>query len=191
VQILKNFSYTTPVNYPQGELNGYELEVRQDLGHFLEELDGFALGANATLIDSEVELPAEDAQDFATLHVPITTRAASNAPEYLYNLYLTYDAEGGKTQFAAFYTVQGDTLVTGAGLDGVHFVPDVYQEEYGTLNLSLSRTLGKHFRLQLQAKNVTNPEIREVYRSEFIDGDVLRGSYTKGREYSIGLSAHF
>jgi outer membrane receptor protein involved in Fe transport len=156
VQVLKNFTFTTPVNYPKGELSGYELELRQSLGRFSDKLDGLALGANATFIDSEVTLPADEAQDFADLGVPMPSRDMSNAPEYLYNLYLTYDLDAGKTQFSAFYTVQGDTLVKGAGLDGVHFVPNVYQKEYGTLNLSLARTLSEHFRLTLQAKNVTN-----------------------------------
>jgi len=68
--------------------------------------------------------------------------------------------------------------------------PHVYQKEYGTLNLSFSRLIGEHFRLQLQIKNLTNPDIEQVYRSEFIDGDEVKGSYSKGREYSISLSAH-
>ncbi|MSR63867.1 MAG: hypothetical protein EXS08_15690 [Planctomycetes bacterium] len=106
------------------------------------------------------------------------------------NLYLTYDFGGGQTQLALFYTVQGDTLVSGAGLKGVVFVPNVYQKEFGTLNLSLSRVLGKHFKLQLQAKNLTNPDIEEVYRSEFIGGDVSKASYSKGSEVSLSLSVH-
>ena len=44
---------------------------------------------------------------------------------------------------------------------------------------------------EVQAKNITNPTIEEVYRSEFIGDDVTRTSYTKGIEYSIGLSAEF
>src|SRR5262249_30865548 len=119
---------TTPVNYPEGELGGYEVEVRQSLGRFSEKLDGLALGANATFIDSEVTLPSGDAEDFATQGVPMPTRDMSNAPEYLYNLYLTYDLDAGKTQLAAFYTVQGDTLVEGAGLDGIKFIPNIYQK---------------------------------------------------------------
>ena len=191
VQILKNFSFTTPVNYPKGSLGGYEVEVRQSLGRFSEKLEGLALGANATFIDSEVTLPSDEAQDFEDGQVPMPTRDMSNAPDYLYNLYATYDLSEGKTQLGAFYTVQGDTLVTGAGFDGENFIPNIYQKAYGTLNLSFSRVLSKHFRLQLQVKNLTNPDIQEVYRSEFIGGDELRSSYSKGREYSISLTAHF
>jgi hypothetical protein len=35
-------------------------------------------------------------------------------------------------------------------------------------------------RLQLQAKNITDPDIETVYRSEFIGGDTTKTSYSKG-----------
>jgi len=190
VQRLTDFTFTTPQNYPKGELTGYELEMRQSLGRFSERLDGLALGANATFIDAHVTLPADEADDFAAAQVPMPTRDMTNAPEHLYNLYLTYDFGDNKTQLALFYTVQGDTLVSGAGLKGIVFVPNVYQKEFATLNLSLSRVIGKHFKLQLQAKNLTDPDIEEVYRSEFIGGDVLKSSSSKGSEVSLSLSVH-
>ena len=39
--------YTTPINYPEGWLEGYELELRQDAGRFSDWFTGFTLGANA------------------------------------------------------------------------------------------------------------------------------------------------
>ncbi len=195
VQRIANlFTYTTPVNYPEGELTGYELEVRQSLGHFWESLEGLAVGGNATFIDSEVTLPDAEAADFASIGAPIDSRDATGAPEHLYNLYLTFDFPLSGTQFAIFYTVRGDTLIAGAAQDstGQNFIPSIYAKEYGTLNLSLTQRLGEHFRLHLQAKNLTNPEIEEIYRSEHVkEGDVTRASYTKGIEYSIGLSVGF
>jgi outer membrane receptor protein involved in Fe transport len=194
VQRVALFTFTTPVNYPRGELSGFELEVRQHMGQFWNPLQGLSLGANATFIDSEVTLPDDEAALFEAPNVlaPMPTRDMTGAPEHLYNLYLTYDLERTGTQFALFYTVQGDTLVTGAGVSSTgQFVPNVYALEYGTLNLSLSQKIGEHFKLQFQAKNLTNPEIEEVYRSEFIGSDVTRTSYTRGIEFSIGLSAEF
>ncbi len=186
VQRNFGFTFTTPVNYPTGELSGYELELRQALGRFW--LDGLSLGANATVIDSEVTLPDDEIAEFASEAFPITSRDMTQAPEYLYNLYLTYDLEDTGTQFAAFYTVQGDTLVAGAGLSIDKFVPDVYAKEFGTLNLSVSQKIGEHVQLQFQAKNLTDPTIEEVYRSDFTAGDQTKTSFTRGREFSIGLS---
>ena len=182
------FGYTTPRNYPEGELSGYEVELRENLGNFREALDGLTLGANATFIDSEVTLPADEAAELAGIAVPQPTRDMTSAPDYLYNLYLTWEPPESDTQIGLFYSVQGDTLVAGAGTQGNVFVPSVYAEDYGTLNFSIAHRIGRNVKLQFQAKNLTDPEIEEVYRSDFIDGDVTKTSYTRGREYSLGLS---
>lgn len=193
VQAFATFDYDTVRNYPEGELSGIELEVRQDLGRFWNWGQGIAAGANATLIDSEVTLPADEAAVFAgpAIGAPFTTREMTSAPEHLYNLYLTYDQAELGTQLALFYTVQGDTLVAGAGVSDGGFVPNVFAAQYDTLNASFTQKLGKYLKLQIQAKNLTNPEIEEVYRSGFIGGDVTKSSFTRGIEYSIGLSASF
>ena len=193
VQRLAAFDFTTPVNYPSGELSGYEFEVRQKLDRLASALEGFAIGANATFIDSEVELPDSEIAGFVdpSIDVPITSRDMTNAPAYLYNLYVTYDAEKSGTQVGLFYTVQGDTLVAGAGQSAGNFVPDVYAKEFDTLNLSVSQKLSSRLRLQFQAKNLTNPSIEEVYRSDVLDDDVTKTSYTKGIEYSLALTAQW
>ena len=188
VQQLGTFTFTRPENYPEGELSGFELEARQHLGRWWDRMEGLSLGANATFIDSEVTLPDDEIAEFERLGVPMTTRDMTNAPEYLYNVYLTYDIERSGTQLGLFYTYEGDTLTAGAGTLGNIFVPSVYSKEYGTLNASLFQKVGKHLVLRFQAKNLTNPEIEQVYRSEFIDGDATRSSYTKGIEFEFGFS---
>lgn len=190
VQRFASFNYTIPINYPEGDLSGFEIEVRQRMGNFVDGLEGLSLGANATFIDSEVRLPEDEIDAFGTNGVPTSARDMTNAPEHLYNLYLTYDSLPTDTQVALFYTVQGDTLVAGGQPFG-NFVPSVYAKEYDTLNASVSQKFGKHIKLELQAKNLTNPKIEEVYRSEFIGSDVTRTSYTKGIEYSISLGVEF
>ena len=191
VQTYADFTYTTPVNYPKGELSGYEVETRHDLGHFWEDLEGLGVGANATFIDSVVSLPADEVADFVAVETPITERDMTNAPDHLYNLYLTYDLSATETEFALFYTVKGDTLVAGSTVSKGNFVPSIYAKEYGTLNLSVSQAVGEHSKLQFQAKNLTDPRIEEVYRSDFTGGDVTRSTYTRGREFSLSLSGRF
>jgi TonB-dependent receptor len=191
VQRPASFIYTTPVNYPKGDLYGVELELRQRMEKFADSLDGLSIGANATLIESEVDLPQSELTAFSNFGVDVpSTRDMTNAPEYLYNVYLTYDLRPSRTQFSLFYTVQGDTLVAGGQVVG-NFVPDVYAEDYGTLNFSVSQRFGKYVKLDVQAKNLTNPEIKEVYRSDAIGADVTRSSYTKGIEFSLALGVEF
>jgi len=196
VQKYADFAYTTPMNYPKGELSGFEFELRQDMGRLLGRLEGLSLGANATFIDSEVVLPAEEAAKFdqPNIRAPMSKRPMTNAPEYLYNVFMTYDLSKlglPDTKLAAFYTVRGDTLVLGAGQTRGKFVPSVYEKEYGTLNLSVSHKLWKIWNLKFQIKNLLNPKIESVYRSKYIDGDVTKTSYRKGVEFSLSLSARF
>ncbi len=186
-----NFTYTTPINYPQGELTGFEFEVRQRLGQFWDKLEGLSAGGNATFIDSQVTLPQEEFDLLESVGNPIKTRHMTNAPQHLYNLYLTYDWERYDTRIGLFYTVRGDTLVAGAGQTGGNFVPSLYEREYGTLNLTVAKKLGEYAKLSFKAKNLLNPKIQQVYRSDYIGDDVVKTSYQKGIEFSLGLSVEF
>jgi len=183
--------YTTAVNYPEGWLEGYELEIRQDLGRLWESLDGFSAGANATFIDSEVALPDEEAAAFAAVGVPTSHRDMTNTPEFLYNLNLTYESAKYGTRIGLFYTVRGDTLVEGGVALGRGYVPDVYEKEYGTLNLGVSQPIGENTKLSFQAKNLTDPKIERVYRSDAVEGEATKTSYKKGIDMVLSLEHEF
>jgi len=189
VQRITSLTFTTAVNYPQGELNGYEFEVRQALGSYWESLEGFSLGGNATVIHSEVDLTDEEIQRFEGTGVPMESRDMTNAPEHLYNFYVTYDHQPTSTQVALFYTIKGDTLVSGAGINDGNFVPSIYQKEFGTLNVSVGTAISRNVQIVFKGRNLTNPDIEEVYRSGYVPGgDSVRSSFSQGTEYSIGLS---
>lgn len=190
VQRPLDFTFTTAVNYPKGVLSGYELEAREQLVNLVDALEGFGVGANATFIDSEVDLPQEEIDKFADIGVNLTSRDMTNAPDHLYNLFITYDTQDAQTQFALFYTLTGDTLVAGAGEAKSNFVPSVYAKQYGTLNFSASHKLSDRTTLQFQAKNLTNPRIEEVYRSDTTE-DAVKTSYTRGREYTLSCTVRF
>jgi TonB-dependent receptor len=193
VQKSISFTFTTAENYPKGEIEGLELEVRHDLGRTWRALDGLLLGGNATFIDGTVQLPEDEVLAFAApnIQAPRTERDMTNAPEYLYNLYAIYDVAATGTSLALFYTVKGDTLVAGAGEDKSNFIPDIYELERDTLNFSLTQRLGKYVTLKLQAKNLTDSAVQEVYRSEFINGDTVNTSYREGIDFSVSLGARF
>lgn len=190
-ETVSGLTFTTPLNFPEGELSGYEFEVRQRLGHFWPALEGLTIGGNATFIDSEVTLPNSEFEKLDALGYPLQKRQMVNAPEHLYNLFVTYDIERTGTRLGLFYTVRGDTLVVGAGQAKGNFIPSIYETEHGTLNFSLSQKLGEHWTLDFKCKNLTNPDIETVYRSQYTPGDMVRSSYRKGMEFSIMLSASF
>ncbi len=192
VQRVQPFTFTTAVNYPEGELNGYEFELRHGLDSLWDGLQGLSVGANATFINSVVQLSPEEIAGFQDpgIDIDLTERDMTNAPEHLYNLYLTWDVEHTGTQVALFYTLTGDTLVAGAGESAGNFVPSVYAVEYGTLNLSVSQKLSERTTLTFQGRNLTNPEIEEVFRPEN-GADKLKSSYTRGREFALGITVRF
>jgi outer membrane receptor protein involved in Fe transport len=181
------------VNYPSGELNGIELVARQHLGHYWEDLEGLSVGANATFIESEVQLSKSERKSFQdpAIDVNIKSRDMTGAPEHLYNFNATYDIAQLGTQVALFYTIKGDTLVAGAGEANGNFVPDLYAKEYGTLNMSISQELSERSKLQFKIKNITNPSIKTAYQGQGVDGEKTHTSYKLGREYSLGLTVRF
>lgn len=183
------FSFTTPKNFPEGEIRGVEIETRQKLGRFWSILEGLSVGGNATFINSKVRLPEREVKILADAGRNITTRDMINAPEHLYNLHLTYDNERFGTNLAIFYTVKGDTLIAGAGNRNGNFVPGIYAKEFETLNITLSKDIGKYFRLTFKAKNLLDPDIEQVYRAGGIGGDITRRSFSKGRDFTISLTS--
>lgn len=192
VQVFTNFSFTTARNYPEGYLRGWEGELRFPLDIFHESLEGFNRGLNVTFIDSEVTLPANEAQAFQALQVPMDTRDATGAPEFLFNSFWTYDVEETDTQLGVFWTIRGDTLVAGANDAGGNFVPSIYEKQFATVNFSLTQAIGDNAALRFQAKNLTNPKIKRVYRSEYVPGgDRTQTSFRRGIEFSLALSLSF
>jgi len=190
-------SIVIPVNFPKGQIEGWEFEARQQLGRFFAPLEGLTIGGNATLLDTEVTLRAFEADQLANAGFPTPTVPMTNAPEHLYNLFLMYDVPEIGTQVSLFYTVRGDTLVTTPGVKNVvgpnprFFIPGVYETEYGTLNLSLTQKIGEHIKIKFAAKNLLDPKIETVYRSDGIGSDVVRTSHRNGIDLSIGISAEF
>lgn len=183
-------TFTSPQNYPEGRMLGFELEGRQQLGEYVRSLSGLGVGANATFIDAEVTLPEDEVETLEGLgQFGLEKRDMTNAPEYLLNLFATYDIESTGTQFGLFYTLTGDTLVAGAGESKSSFIPSVYARAFGSLSATISQPLGRYFRLQLNARNITDPDIKEVYR--YRGEDYTRTSYSRGVDYSATLSARF
>lgn len=191
-QQVRDFAFTTAVNYPEGRMQGMEFELRQHLGEYVDNLHGLSAGFNATFLDSRVNLPEEQQEQFNApdIMAPMGSRDMTGAPDHLYNFFVTYDFERTRTRMGLFYTITGDTLVAGADATD-NFVPNVYTKSFETLNFTLSQGLGRYLELSFKAKNITNPDIQQVYRSEYIGADVLKASQSLGVVYSLALGARF
>lgn len=182
-------TYIVPINFPDGTILGGELEIRQDIGELYPELTGLSIGANGTIIESEVSIPT--AQQTAPLGE--SSRPMLNAPEMLLNLFAVYRNVDTGTELGLFYTVRGDTLVAGASATPTstgNFAPNVFETEFDTLNFTFAQKLGEHLKFKFSAKNLTDPSIQRVYRSS-ITPETVQSSYSKGISLSVSLSASF
>lgn len=189
VEKVALYSFTTAVNFPSGKLRGIEVELRQSLGKLWEPLDGVTVGGNSTWLDAKVRVPDEELDEFEALQGvrPSGSRDMTNAPDYLWNLFATWDFAPTKTSFGVFYTVTGDTLIQGPGPSDDFLVPATYRTRYDSLTASVAQPLSSNVRLSVSAKNLTESPHREVYRSEFIGEDVTRRSWSQGIEWSFSL----
>ena len=109
-------------------------------------------------------------------------------PEYLYNAFLTYDANWRNLKVGLFFTEQGETLKTNKPEQGK--VPAIYALPYGNFNVSVSANLTDGMKISFKAKNLLNPDIESVYREKGYT-DKIHTSYSRGRAYSIGMSYTF
>ena len=187
-RFTEGFSYTSPLNFPEGQLFGAEFEARITLDPlFGEEFAGLGLGTNLTVMSSQVTLSDSDAQALATYGVNETTQPMTATPDFIWNINATYQYEPWGTQIGIFYNLQGQSLISAANPYTTLLTPAIYQLSYGTLNFTCSQEIIEGLRFSLAAKNILNPEIQTQYQtSEGITG--LQSSYTAGIDFSIGLT---
>ncbi|MFL2877051.1 MAG: TonB-dependent receptor domain-containing protein [Pontiellaceae bacterium] len=169
-------SITFVTNFPSATAEGWEVEVRQDLGKFSSALQGFKIGGNYTLIEGELNISNTAKRDIMAM------------PEYLYNVFLTYDASWRNLKVGLFFTEQGETLKTNKPEEGK--VPAIYALPYDNFNISLSANIIDRMKITFKAKNLLNPDIESVYRENGYM-DKIHTSYSKGRSYSLGISYSF
>ena len=187
-RFTEGFSYTSPLNFPNGQLLGLELESRITMGPLLgDEWDGLKFGANFTYMYSSVSLPEVDRQALQTYGFNQDTQPMTATPDFLLNLNATYDWQELGTQVGLFYTYKGQSLVSGANPHTTLLTPAIYQLGYGTLNFTASQALFAGLRLSVNAKNLLNPVIQTQYQTP--DGFTgLNSSYTSGISYSLALT---
>ncbi|HKQ96569.1 MAG TPA: TonB-dependent receptor [Candidatus Polarisedimenticolia bacterium] len=160
-------SFVQPVNYEEGRLRGAEVEARQPLGRFGKPLEGWAVGVNYTVLDSEVDVPLKEQQSLAGFGLNEETRRLQGQPESLFNANVTYDLERLGISTGLFYNVVGETLATGAAVGENGGVPNSFEKTYRTLDFTYAQRLvnGKtDLSFSLKAKNLLQPERESVYR---------------------------
>lgn len=189
VEAAQGFTFTKPVNYPRGKLSGWEVELRQSFDSTWGAAEGLTLGGNSTWIDATVRRPQQELDLFEQFQGvrPSATRDMTDAPDYLWNLFATYELESTGTRFGLFYTTTGDRLIQGPGPSNNNFIPATYDRSYDNLTATFAQQLGRGVQLSFTARNLTDALRQQVYRTEYLDEDVVRRDFTTGVTYSLSI----
>jgi len=192
---MESFSYLSTdylmaVNYPEGEVNGMEFEIRKKLDFLPGFLRFFTIGANQTVMESEVTIPEAMRDALAFHNLGAETRDMHGQPEHITNFNLTWDHPRWGTSIGLFYNIRGDMLKSGAAIGADGATADIYTKSLSSVNLGVSQKIGPRLKVSFQAKNLLDPKVEDVYREP--DGtETHRKSYHEGKAYSIGMSATF
>lgn len=169
---LTNWQFTTPINTPGGELNGYEINYQQPLRFLPGPLGNTGLLLNYTNVESSVNyLNAAGAV--------IATRSLTNLSPSAYNATLYYeDARFSARVSAAYrdaYITRGTGQETGTDYDGVN--------ESFNVDMSAQYTLNDKLKISFEGLNLT-----DEFQDRFNDSaNRLSYYHHTGREFILGL----
>lgn len=185
----------TPRNSPSATVIGLEFEARKHFGFISEGLKNLKMNLNVSLIDSKIEMAKgagqeyESRQIFARDNETIKdTRALQGQSPFLVNTGLSYENETIGFESAVSFNVQGKTLeVVGFGKN-----PDVFVQPFNSLNLNLSKNIGKdkNSTISLKIDNILDEKRESLYES-FGAEKVPFSLRQPGTAFSLGYSYSF
>lgn len=171
----------TWVNVPQASLVGMEFEVRKNLDFISETFSPFNVGANITLVKTEVPIAPAELERKRRLDPDMAeTRQMAGQSPYIINANLGYKTD--KTEVNLVFNVQGARIAF-VSMDAT---PNVYEKPVPGLNFNVSRMLTERWKAKLSAANILNPQVKFV--QEFKGEEYIYQQFTRGRELSLGIS---
>jgi outer membrane receptor for ferrienterochelin and colicin len=169
-------------NIDNSNLYGLEFELRQNLD-FTPTLRNFKIGTNVTIVKSEVtiqtaELEAIQATDPKTKN----TRVMFGQSPIVVNGQLSYDSEKLGLSSNLSYNMAGKKLAVVV----VSGTPNIFEQEFHSLNLSVTKNLGDKFSMRLSAKNLLDSSISRTYT--YNNKEYFYSQFRPGITYGMSLS---
>lgn len=164
-------------NSENAKVYGVEFDARHELDRWHDDLDGFYLAGNLSLIQSEVTIRQEDAAALTSLRRPMQGQSP-----WIVNLQLGYtEPERGRLDTMVSFSVFGPRLMEA----GTRPIPDAYEQPMAMLDVTASYRFSERLRLKLKGRNLLNPRYR------LLVGGLERRQYELGRSVSLALSYDF
>jgi hypothetical protein len=160
-------------------LKGLEIEGKKTLG------EHFELSANISLVQSQSKFIKRYRQSDGTYvrGDTVTISMFGQAP-YVVNAMFAYNLQKAGFSAAVVYNLQGPRLV----LEGYSGIPDVYELPRNVIDLKASKTLGKHFGLNVKVRDLLNAPIRRAYRISGTGSFENYDTYHYGTTYVLTIT---
>ncbi len=169
------------VNVDKSSVKGVEFELKKSITKIFE------FRTNITLAKSVSSFIQQSVEVLGGLKVstPIDTinRPMFGQAPYIVNTMLMYKADSLGLTATIGYNVQGPKLVIG-GIGKIF--ANVYEMPRNTIDFKLSKTLGDHFSMSVQIRDILNAKVRRAYKLP--TGWSTYDSYRYGRNYTFGIA---
>ncbi len=167
-------------NAESAENAGIEVEVYKDLSFFnrfteTEFWSDFYVSANYAYIDSEIVLGQNSGGQTNN------KRPLQGQSPYVANIQLGYDSKDKDLKMSLLYNIFGERI-SEAGNSGR---PDVYEQPFKQLDFVYTQKLFDRLSISFKARNLINDKV------VFLQGDEVTRSFTRGRNFSLGLKYDF
>jgi outer membrane receptor protein involved in Fe transport len=179
-----------PYVFPSGEgiityqnaqgarLVGLEVEGRKSLEFVSRSLKDLTVIGNLTLARSQIELDPEQLSSVTNLERPMVNQAP-----YVFNLSIDYTGADNGFSARLLGNILGPRIVE-VGTNGLD---DAYAQPTPTLDATVSKELGKHFNVKLNATNILNrPIIVTLGKESRADREMTR--YKDGRIFTLSAT---
>lgn len=157
---------------------GIEAEFRRNLGFLGKRFSSLNLGANLTLVDSQIDIPPDQAGILTSINRPMVGQS-----RYIFNGNIEWSKPKLRSN-ARFYANYVSRRISDVGSLGL---PDIYQEANVVLDFVYQYNFSESgkWSIRFNAENLTNNDYR------FTQGSAAFRDYRVGRTFTIGTSYSF
>ncbi len=173
----------TYTNVDNATILGAEFEARFRLDHLWKELSNFTIGANLSLVDSDIDIAENELASRLSIDSTASReRDLQGQSNFIVNLDLSYTNFSTGTTASLYFNTFSERL----SRVSTNLTPDVFEQPAAQLDLIVSQELFSNFSMKLSVKNILNSSYREVYK--YRGQEYIFQEFKRGMTYSVGIS---
>ncbi len=181
----------TIINATSAYCYGLELDARKNLNFLDDRLGSKNIFSNLTLVANVAVSKSELKIDTQRVTDLVPTTPLEGQSNYIVNTGFFYQSDSLGLQASLLYNVYGPRLYSiGTVNDG-----NIGELAFHSLDLSLSKTIYKHYQINFGVQNLLDQSYRFVLDgnrdNKFKSDDLLYSRYAPGRYFTLGVRVRF